>query len=368
MGLDIQYKPSLLPPHFDFESKEILKKLGDAKSALAELKGFAHTIPNNTILINSLSLQEAKDSSAVENIITTHDEIFKATLDKSLIKKIATKEVQNYSQALLEGYKIVLESAIIRSNSILNIQKILEENNAGYRRIPGTNLKNQLTGEIIYEPPQNFSEIQKLMADFIDYLNNDKRHNIDPLIKMAILHFQFESVHPFYDGNGRTGRILNILYLILKGFLDSPILYLSRFFIQNKEDYYNLLQNVRDKNHWEEWVVFMLEGVRLTSIDTIKLIQEIKKLMAEYKNFLRDNFAFYSQDLLNNLFKHPYTKIDFLQKDLNISRQTVSKYLNKLANHSSKRVKKVQIGKFTYFINTKLFNLLSQKRDVMLKK
>ncbi|KKP38375.1 MAG: filamentation induced by cAMP protein Fic [Candidatus Peregrinibacteria bacterium GW2011_GWF2_33_10] len=362
------YKPNKLPPNFDFESKNILKKLADARSALAELKGFVHTIPNQSILINSLALQEAKDSSAVENIITTDDEIFKAELDQKLIKNIATKEVQNYNLALQEGFKLVQKNKIIQNNCILDIQEILEENKAGYRKLPGTNLKNELTGEIVYEPPQNSLEIQNLMTDFVDYLNNDEKHNIDPLIKMAIIHFQFESIHPFYDGNGRTGRILNILYLISKRLLDLPILYLSRFIIQNKSDYYRLLQNVRDKNEWENWVIFTLQGVQLTSLDTINIIREIKILMQEYKDFLRNNFGFYSQDLLNNLFKHPYTKIEFVEKDLRITRQTASKYLNEIANHPLKLIEKIQVGKFSYFVNVKLFELLSQKRNVMLKK
>ncbi len=362
------YRPAKLPPKFEFESKNILKKLGEAKAALSELKGFVGTIPNQAILINSLGLQEAKNSSEVENIITTNDEIFKAELDQSFIKNIATKEVQNYNFALQEGFARVLAKGFISNDCILTIQEILEQNKAGYRKLPGTTLKNDATSEIIYEPPQNAPLIKELMGDFVDYINDDAKHDIDPLIKMAIMHFQFESIHPFYDGNGRTGRILNILYLISKDLLRLPILYLSRFIIQNKAEYYHFLQNVRDNNDWESWIIFMLEGVRLTSLDTIKIIDEIKTLMLEYKSFLRNNFSFYSQDLLNCLFKHPYTKIPFVEKDLRVTRQTAAKYLNEIAKHPDNLMEKVQKGKFSYFTNTKLFELFSRKRNVVLKK
>jgi len=363
------YKPSKLPPNFDFETKNILKKLAGARAALAELKGYAHVIPNQGILINTLTLQEAKDSSAVENIITTHDELYKAELGKELIQKVSTKEIQNYNLALHEGTTLVIESGgLIKNESILKVQEFLEGNNAGYRKIHGTVLKNENTGEIVYEPPQENKEIEVLMGDLLNYINDDSVQDIDPLIKMAITHFQFESIHPFYDGNGRTGRILIILYLMAKGYLNIPVLYFSRFIIQNKSDYYRLLQDVRNNNNWEEWIIYMLEGIRVTALDTIGLITNVKDLMQEYKIFLRDNFAFYSQDLLNNLFKHPYTKIDFVKNDLKVTRQTASKYLKELSTHPSGRIKHIQIGKFSYFINVKLFDILSQKKQLMLNK
>lgn len=362
------YKPQKLPPNFDFETKALLKKLGQARAALAELKGFVHIVPNQSILISTLTLQEAKDSSAVENIITTHDEIFKAELGKELIHSIATKEVQNYNVALHEGIKMVEKSdGFIRNDCVLAVQEYLEGNRAGYRKLEGTVLKNETTGEVVYEPPQDSKEIEVLMADLLRYINEDDVHDADPLIKIAIIHFQFESIHPFYDGNGRTGRILILLYLMCKGYLNIPVLYLSRFIIQNKNDYYRLLQDVRDSDNWEEWVLFMLEGVRLTALDTITMIGQIKNLMQEYKTFLR-KFPFYSQDLLNNLFKHPYTKIEFVKDDLGITRQTASKYLKELAEDPSQLVKHVQIGKFSYFINVKLYDLLAHERKLMLSK
>ncbi len=362
------YKLQKVPFSFDFETKVILKKIADTRAALAELKGFVHVVPNQSILINALILQEAKDSSAVENIITTHDEIFKAELGEKLVKNIATKEVQNYRRALQEGVARVQRTKLITNDCILIVQQFLEQNKAGYRRISGTVIKNGNTGEIIYEPPQDGKEIEDLMNNLVEYINNDKLHTIDPLIKLAIIHHQFESIHPFYDGNGRTGRILNILYLMTRGYLDSPVLYFSRFVIQNKSDYYHHLQNVRDNDSWEEYILFMLDGIIITAKDTIYLIGEIKRLMQEYKLFLRDNFSFYSQDLLNNLFKHPYTKIDFVKNDLRVTRQTASKYLNELAEHKSGLIDKVQVGKFSYFVNVKLFKLFAHQRNVMLKK
>jgi len=363
------YNPTKLPPlNIDFETKAILKKLSEARAALAELKGFVNVIPNQGILINTLTLQEAKDSSAVENIITTHDEIFKAELDKNLIHSVATKEVQDYNLALHEGAKRVVKlDGLIKNECILTVQEYLEGNKAGYRTLKGTVLKNETTGEIVYEPPQDSKEIIILMGDLLRYINEDSIQDINPLIKMAIIHFQFESIHPFYDGNGRTGRILNILYLMSKGYLDIPVLYLSRFIIQNKNDYYRYLQDVRDSDNWEQWILFMLEGVRLTALDTIGVIGSIIDLMKEYKAFLR-KFPFYSQDLLNNLFKHPYTKIEFVKKDLGVTRQTASKYLKELSGHPDGLIKHIQIGKFSYFVNVKLFDLLAHDRKLMLKK
>jgi Fic family protein len=362
------YKPQKLPPNFDFETKAVLRSLSEARAALAELKGFIHIVPNQSILISTLTLQEAKDSSAIENIITTHDEIFKAELGKELIQNIATKEVQDYNFALHEGAtRVVNSGGLIKNDCILAVQEYLEGNKAGYRTLKGTVLKNDTTGEVVYEPPQDSRDIEVLMADLLQYINEDAIHPIDPLIKIAIIHFQFESIHPFYDGNGRTGRILILLYLMSKGYLNIPVLYLSRFIIQNKNDYYRFLQDVRDNNNWEQWVLFILEGVRITSLDTINVVRQIKVLMQEYKTFLR-KFPFYSQDLLNNLFKHPYTKIEFVRDDLGITRQTASKYLKELSDHPDGLIKHVQIGKFSYFINVKLFDLLSHDRKLVLNK
>ena len=343
----------------DIETKAVLKSLPSAHAALAELKGIASTIPNQSILINTLGLQEAKDSSAIENIITTHDDIFKSGLNIDSLKSLNAKEVQNYISALKKGFELVKKNGIISSNTIIEIQNELEKNNAGFRKLPGTSLKNSLTGEIIYTPPQDVDEINSLMSNLERFINDGSICDYDPLLKMAIIHYQFESIHPFYDGNGRTGRIINILYLIIEGLQHLPILYLSNYIIRNKSDYYRLLQQIRDSGDWEEWLLFIVRGVEETSKETISLIIQIRELMKEYKNTLRDNYKFYSQDLLNNLFKHPYTKIEFLVNDLKVSRITAASYLNQLAKDGLLRKEKIGAG--NYYINEKLFNLLANR-------
>lgn len=353
------YQIKLLPLDFEIETKLVLKKTTLASRALAELKSTAKTIPNEAILINTLVLQEAKDSSAVENIITTHDELFRADIFMDMVTSLATKEVQNYAAALKNGFEIVQKTGMLTTNHIIRIQEALEQNRAGFRRQPGTTLKNAQTGEVIYTPPQDFDTIANSMDNLVNFINDNDVSDLDPLVKMAIIHFQFESIHPFYDGNGRTGRIINILYLILQGLLDLPILYLSRYVIRNKQDYYLKLQAVRDTDDWESWILFMLDGVEQTAQETIVLIGKIKELMQAYKYQIRKQYKFYSQELLNNLFKHPYTKIEFLQQDLQINRITASKYLNELTDGGL--LVKYRIGKSNFYINQPLFDLLSNK-------
>lgn len=348
-----------LPFNIDFESKKVLKALPVAHAALAELKGIASTIPNQHILINTLGLQEAKDSSAIENIITTHDDLYKSELNFDGIKSLETKEVQNYISALKRGFELISDKKILTNKTILQIQEVLEDNKAGFRRLPGTTLKNAATGETIYTPPQDYEVILKLMSNLERYINDAEMQDIDPLIKMAIIHFQFESIHPFYDGNGRTGRIINILYLILEDLQTLPILYLSNYIIKHKTDYYSYLQKVRDENLWEDWILFIIKGVEETARETIGLITKISSLMLDYKHRLRDNYKFYSQELLNNLFKHPYTKIEFVMSDLGVSRLTAANYLNKLS--ADKMLIKKKLGTANYYINQELFELLTKR-------
>ena len=350
---------SELPLKIDFETKKVLKALPSAHAALAELKGIASTIPNQSILINTLGLQEAKDSSAIENIITTHDDLYKCELNLDAFKSLEAKEVQNYISALKIGFELITNTGLLTNNTVLQIQEVLEDNKAGFRKLPGTALRNVATGETIYTPPQNYDEIMKLMANLERYINDSGMQDCDPLIKMAIIHFQFESIHPFYDGNGRTGRIINILYLILEKLQSLPILYLSNYIIRNKTDYYRFLQKVRDEGLWEDWILFMIKGVEETAKETIELILKMKRLMLEYKHQLRDNYKFYSQDLLNNLFKHPYTKIEFVVNDLGVSRLTAANYLNKLAD--DKMLRKDKLGTGNYYINEALFELLTKR-------
>lgn len=348
-----------LPLKFEVETRSVLKSLPAAHGALAELKGLASTIPNQSILVNTLGLQEAKDSSAIENIFTTHDDLYKSELNVDVAKSLNAKEVQNYITALKTGFGLIREQDMLTNGTILKIQESLEDNNAGFRKVPGTLLKNASTGEVIYTPPQHSEDILRLMSNLEQFVNDPEMSDYDPIVRMAIIHYQFESIHPFYDGNGRTGRILNILYLILEGLLNLPILYLSSYVIRHKADYYRLLQQVRTDKSWEEWLLFMIKAVEVTSRETIDLILDIKKLMQEYKLRLRDNYKFYSQDLLNNLFKHPYTKIEFVVQDLGVSRITAANYLNKLAKDGL--LEKERIGTGNYYINRVLFELLSKR-------
>ncbi len=348
-----------LPLDWDIETKTILKSLPSARAALAELKGIASTMPNQSILINTLGLQEAKDSSAIENIITTHDDLYKSELNLDSFKSLNAKEVQNYIASTKTGFDLISKTGLLTNRTILKIQEILEGNKAGFRKLPGTTLKNTSTGEIIYTPPQDPEEIKDLMTNLEKFINDKKSLDFDPIVKMAIIHYQFESIHPFYDGNGRTGRIINILFLIQEKLQDLPILYLSNYIIKNKSDYYRLLQEVRTKNNWEEWLLFMIKAVDQTSRETINLIIKLHEQMMNYKHTLRDNYKFYSQDLLNNLFKHPYTKIEFIQRDLNVSRITAANYLNQLAD--DKLLTKMRLGTANYYINDPLFKLLSER-------
>ena len=357
-----KYPIPSLPLPYDLETKEVLKQLNRANRKLAELKGVAQTIPNERILISSLTLQEAKDSSEVENIVTTQDDLYRAGLDPShQFINAATKEVLFYREAINEGFRMVRNKYILTLNDIKHVQEILEQNSAGFRTTPGTQLKRENDGAVIYTPPQDGMAIIRYMSNLEQFINDDHLSQLDPLIKMAIIHHQFESIHPFYDGNGRTGRIINILYLVITGLLDLPILYLSRYITHNKGEYYRLIQAIRDKNtdnaaEWEAWILFMLKGVEVTAEDTISLVKNIGRLMAEYKNIIRPDFGSkYNHELLNGLFYHPYTKIDHVVANMQVSRQTASKYLDRIV--ALGLLKKEKMGKENYYINTRLMNL-----------
>ena len=347
----------LLPLSVELETKSVLKKLAKAHQALAELKGVTGIIPNQSILINTLSLQEAKESSAIENIITTNDDLYKSDVKANQFSSLEAKEVYNYAAALHNGYEKVKKTGLLTNNHILEIQLTLIANNAGFRKLPGTELKNERTKEVIYIPPQDEIEIRSLMINLEKFINDDTLSDLDPLVKMAIIHHQFESIHPFYDGNGRTGRIINILYLVKYGLLDMPVLYLSRYINQKKGDYYRLLQAVHTHQTWEDWVLYMLEGIEQTSRQTTHLIQKMSKLMQHHKHKMRNKLPkIYSQDLLNNLFRHPYTKIDFVMQELQVHRNTATRYLEELVGIGL--LTKHKIAKDNFYLNTDLFDLL----------
>lgn len=349
-----------LPLILEIETKKVLRKVAQAHKALAELKGVITSIPNENILTETLALREARESSAIENIISTFAEVYQSNLFTYQFASPAAKEVHQYAEALKTGFGLIKKHGLLTNKFILQIHKIIEQNNAGFRKLPGTKLLNDKTGEVIYTPPQDNKTITELMYNLEKFINEDDMMDVDPLIKMAIIHHQFESIHPFYDGNGRAGRIINILYLVQKGLLHLPVLYLSRYIIQHKNDYYRLLQQVRETGEWEEWILYMLTGIEEAALESITLIGNIKKLMQEYKQTIRNELPkIYSQDLLNNLFKYPYTKIEFLERDLGISARTSVRYLEALIEKGL--LQKQKLGRDNFYLNKRLFTLLSGK-------
>ncbi|WP_285602881.1 Fic family protein [Helicobacter sp. NHP22-001] len=352
-----EFIPKELPPNFTPDA-HIYKLLIRAHAKLGELKGVAKIIPNQNILINSLVLQEAKESSAIENIITTHDELFLAQIEPSKMTKNA-KEVQNYAKALRIGFALIQKEKILRNKHILETHRELEGNDAGFRTQKGTKLKNPLTGQIKHIPPQNNADIKRLMGNLECYINEDM-DSLDPLIKLAIIHYQFEAIHPFYDGNGRCGRILNILYLTHQGLLDLPILYLSAYIIKYKDHYYELLAQVGQSGDFGAWVAYILEGVAKSAEATIHRVKKIQQAMRTYQQILQKRAPkIYSKDLIEILFSHPYTKIEFLESRLNIHRHTASTYLKECEN--LKMLHSIKKGRNKYLVNVALFSILSQE-------
>lgn len=350
-------KLPLLPPEFSLTPK-IYNKTIRANRALAELKGMAGLIPNQVVILNSLVLREAQDSSAIENIVTTRDALYKAfSLDSdSTGLDPAVKEVLNYNEALWLGYNLIQKKNLITTREILKIHECLMGNNAGIRKQPGTNLRNAKTGEIIYTPPFGKNVIEDKLKNLEEYLNSDS-DDVDPLIKMGMIHYQFESIHPFYDGNGRTGRILNVLYLIHEGLLELPILYLSSFINHHKTQYYHDLDNVRQKGQWEDWILYMLDSVEYSATDTIKTIHGIRTLLDDTIEKVKTILPkIYSKELVEVLFHQPYSRITTLEEQLGITRFTASKYLKQLEEIGVLKGKK--FGRDMLYINIELFELL----------
>jgi Fic family protein len=353
--------PSLPPPQL-VETAPVLKALIRANRRLAELKGLAASIPNQGILIDTLLLQEAKASSEIENIVTTQDELFQVNAFPEMSGSPAAKEVARYRDALHHGFEEQRRlDGLLTNNMIIAMFRILKGIDGGFRETPGTALKHEDTGDLVYVPPQDAHEVLALMSALERFINqDDDESGLDPLTCMAVIHHQFESIHPFSDGNGRLGRIINVLYLTRCGLLDIPILYLSRFITRNKADYYRLLQAVRDTGEWEPWLLYMVRAVEETAIETLRLVEGIRLLMEETKKRLREqHLKLYSQDLLNNLFRYPYTRIEFIKKELNVSRLTATKYLDELAE--SGLLLKHRAGRNNYYINQPLVALLGKR-------
>ena len=349
-----------LPPE-GVETVPVLKALAPAHRYLAELKGAAQSIPNQGILIDTLALQEAKASSEIENIVTTQDELFRAKLFPDGPASPDAKEVARYCEALTAGFQFMhAKGGLLTNNALIDMFRTLEQRDDGFRRTPGTALKNEQTGEIVYVPPQRPDEIIRHMGALEAFINTDELSDLDPLIKMALVHHQFESIHPFPDGNGRIGRIINVLYLTRSGLLSIPILYLSRYITQNKGDYYCLLQAIRDSDgaaqDWEAWVLYMLAAVTESAKLSLAIVTDLKALMQDTKARLRNDLPkVYSQDLLNNLFRHPYTRIEYVMRDLDKSRPTATKYLEQLVDAGF--LEKHVSGRDNYYINTPLVQM-----------
>jgi len=334
----------------------VLKQLVAAHRYLAELKGITATIPNPEILISTLSLQEAKDSSEIENIFTTQDALYQADVFGGLAKNTAAIEVLRYAAAMKAGFEQIRDDRLITTQRIVDFHRVLMVDDGGIRKRPGTVIKVQATGEIVYTPPQDPNEIKSLLTDLERFVNDNSFCAVDPLIKMAIAHHQFESIHPFYDGNGRAGRILNSLYLVAKGLLDHPVLYLSGYINDTRPDYYRLLQCTHVEGDWEPWLLYMLGGIASTSANTIARLQMIRKLMRDYEERMRVELPkIYSHELLTNLFRHPYTTIEAVQNDLDVSRLTASKYLSKLTTRGL--LEKHRFGKYNYYVNRPLVRI-----------
>lgn len=355
-----QYSIPQLPLEIDVETKAVLKQTNLASRKLGELNGIVEKIPNPEILIRTLSLQEAKDSSSIESIITTHDELYKAEIGVNKYSTIAAKEVSTYADALMEVVHQVMKRGMITEGMIKDIYRHIKHNNAGYTTTPGKSLINERTKEEVYTPPQTIDEIQLHMRNLEAFINNDSLSDIDPLVKMAIIHHQFESIHPFGDGNGRAGRVLNILYLVNKGLLNMPILYLSRYINHYKGKYYDLLQRTRDQSDqksWEAWILFILKGVEQTADESIQFVRGIGNMMMRYKHQIREKLPnVYSQDLINNLFRHPYTKIEFVVNEVGVSRPTAMSYLNQLIGIGV--LDKLKLGRENYYVNKELFDFI----------
>ena len=357
MALKPSYRIPELPPKAALETVQVLKLAASAHRHLAELKGRCSSIPNAAILIDTLFMQEARASSEIENIITTQEEVFQTSLFPENPASPAAKEVALYREALRAGYARLMDQKGLLTNSTIEIMfQTLKRTNGGFRETPGTALKNETDGRLVYIPPQDPNEVRVQMGNLEQFINEDERSDLDPLVKMAIIHHQFESIHPFPDGNGRIGRIINVLYLTRQTLLDIPILYLSRYITAHKSEYYKYLQSVREDGNWEPWLLYMLRAVADTAVETLRLVEGIRELMADYKVRIRgEHKKIYSQELLNTIFRHPYSRIEYLVQELDTTRQTAARYLDELTKAGM--LSKHRIGKHNFYINDRLAGL-----------
>lgn len=347
-----------LPPPVDVETKGVLKRAIAANRALAELKGQGAIIPNQSMLVNSLVLQEAKASSEVENIVTTNDALFRAMAGGSGVVDPATKEVLRYREALWQGYNRVRKDTRLNAGLFVDIVRSITQDERGIRDRAGTLIANPRTREIIYTPPEGERVIRRKLDELEEFLH--ARDGMDPLVKLALSHYQFEAIHPFFDGNGRTGRIINILFLVVQDLLDLPVLYLSKQIIDDKPQYYRHLREVTENGRWEAWVLYMLEAVEVTARLTLQKILAIRALLDETLKLAKSKLSarVYSKELIELIFRQPYTKGQFVVEAGLVERQTAAEYLKEL--EQIKVLKSHKVGKENLYLNVKLYELLSQ--------
>lgn len=345
-----------IPPQADLESRSVLKACIEARSAVAELKEAGRLLPNQDVLINTIPLLEARASSEIENIVTTTDQLFRyAQPDREALADPATKEALRYRAALRRGV-VLLEKKPVATATAVEVCRTLLGVNVDVRRVPGTALVNEATGQVVYTPPQGEALLRKLLANWERFLHEAK--DLDPLIRLAVAHYQFEAIHPFTDGNGRTGRILNLLFLVEQGLLELPVLYLSRAIMQRKTDYYRLLLAVTTRDAWEDWILFMLGAVDETARWTTGRIRAIRKLMQETADRVRkEAYGAYSRELVELIFVQPYCRIRNVVEAGIAQRQTAAVYLKRLATAGV--LEEVKVGREKLFINPRLMRLLT---------
>lgn len=346
-----------LPPKAIVETILTLKKSIRANRALAELRGVGRLIPNQGMLIRSVALQEAKLSSEIENIVTTNDKLYRAFSDMTMKADPSTKEVLHYEEALWHGYKHVVDGKPLSASLFSEIVSIIRESQIGVRTMPGTQIANEQTGAVIYTPPEGEGKIRDLLDNLSRYLHEDDE--TDSLIKLAVSHYQFEAIHPFTDGNGRTGRVINILYLVEQNLLEFPVLYLSRYIMENKSGYYNGLRRVTEESAWEEWIIFMLEAIEKTALETRQRIIDIRESLDEAIEAARTRMgAGYRKELVELIYGQPYIRIALLEQVGLAKRQTASKYLSELEQIGL--LQSFKFGRERLFVNTRLLQILSR--------
>ncbi len=347
----------LLPPKIDLEIPSVLKACIEANKELAKLKVAEQLIPNQTVLINSIPLLESQASSAIENIVTTTDELFECAQANAAAMNSATKETLQYRQALYQGFQAIKKRPLSIA-VICEICSTIRQVDTGLRKLPGTALVNELSGQTIYIPPEGEELLRQLLTNWQDYLH--QKDGVDPLIKLAVQHYQFEAIHPFPDGNGRTGRIINLLYLIEQELLDTPILYLSGYIIRHKAQYYEKLLKVTTEGAWVDWVLYFLAAIAETSKWTSAKIFAIRELMEESRAYIRLKApSIYSKELVELLFAQPYIRIANVTQMNSIGRDTASRHLKLLCEIGF--LEEVKRGRDKLFINHRFLSLLKQK-------